>query len=71
VLDELGDIKKKDSSSHIIIASIQGAVVTVTLRHRAIKSNQIEVGATKFMLPEHQIASGVLYEILEELGEAE
>jgi hypothetical protein len=66
-LDDMGDIKSKDVKNHIISASIQGADVVVIIRHRASKSNQIEVGASKFTFPQHEIASGVLYEIIEEL----
>jgi hypothetical protein len=68
VLDELGDIKKQDKKSCLIVADIHGAEVVVRLEPKSENKTVIHVSAKKFFLSQHGIASGALYEILEELG---
>jgi hypothetical protein len=70
VLDEMGDIKKKDKAAYAISAKVHGADVTAKLRLISARTTQITIGARKYLFPQHEIASGVLYEILEELDVA-
>jgi hypothetical protein len=71
VLDELGDIKKQDRKSGLIIADIHGAEVIVRLVPEPENKTVIHVSAKKFFLSQHQIASGALYQILEGLSKLE
>ncbi len=68
VLDDLGDIKKNNRSKKTIYASIHGAGVSIVLKEKSKDETKINVTAKWLFLPEHEVASGVLYEIVERAG---
>jgi len=68
VLDELGDIKKQNRAAYAITANIRGTEVTARLKEVSAGVTRLTVAARKYLLPRHEIASGALYEILEELN---
>lgn len=66
-LKEAGVIKKEDRAEGVISANIKGANVVLKLKKTSEKAIEITVSARKMMLPQKEIASGVMYRISEEL----
>ncbi|MBM3243580.1 MAG: hypothetical protein FJZ12_01930 [Candidatus Omnitrophica bacterium] len=70
VLDDLGDIKKHNRSNKTIYASIRGAGVSVVLKEKSNNETKISITAKWLFFPEHEVASGVLYEIMEQAAKS-
>jgi uncharacterized protein involved in outer membrane biogenesis len=68
VLDDMGEIKKQSKTTYTISSNIHGADVAVKLRWISENNSQLTVSARKYFFPHHEIASGVLYELMEELN---
>lgn len=66
ILDDLGDIKKDSISKGYIYAQIHGASVRVNLKQKSKDEASISITAKWLFFPEHEVASGVLYEIIEQ-----
>jgi hypothetical protein len=67
VVKRMGKITKQDISDGVIKANINGSAVALTLRKGGGNKTEITVSARKYMLPELDIAGGVLYQILDKL----
>jgi len=67
ILQESGKIKKEDKTGSIINAEVGGAGVTLKLTTFNNKKTHIIVFARKFGLPKPEIASGIIYKIINEL----
>jgi len=63
----MGIIIEQDSSDGIIKASIHGSRVAIKIKKDATDKTIIIISARKYMLPQPDIAEGVLYQILEKL----
>jgi hypothetical protein len=70
VLKRMGSITKDDEANGAIKANIDGAMIALTLRKEADNKIQITISARKYMFPQLDIASGVLYQILDKLGKS-
>ncbi len=64
ILDDLGDIKKHSISKGYIYAQIHGASVSAKLKQKLKDETNISITAKWLFFPEHEVASGVLYEII-------
>jgi len=67
VIGRMGTISMHDESSGVIKANINGAMVALKLSKGTDNKTEITISARKYMLPETQIAGGVLYQIQEKL----
>ena len=67
VVKRMGTITKDDASTKVIKANINGSMVALILRKQADNKTQITISARKYMLPELDIAGGVLYQILNKM----
>ncbi|HTY45005.1 MAG TPA: hypothetical protein VMD52_03325 [Patescibacteria group bacterium] len=67
VLKRIGKVSKEDKASGAISAEVSGVGVTVKCKSLSAGKAQIAVSARKYMLPKPEIASGVLYQISEQL----
>jgi hypothetical protein len=67
VVKHMGTITKRDASSGVIKANINGAIVALILRKGADNKTEITISARKYMFPKLDIAGGVLYQILDKL----
>lgn len=63
----MGTITKQDASNGVIKANINGSMVALILRKSAGNKTELTISARKYMLPELDIAGGVLYQILDKL----
>jgi uncharacterized protein involved in outer membrane biogenesis len=66
-LQSAGTVKKEDSAAGVINAEVSGSQATLKLKKISEGKTQITVSARKFMLPQSEIAAGVMYKITEEL----
>jgi uncharacterized protein involved in outer membrane biogenesis len=67
VVKSMGTITKEDESNGVIKADIHGSAVALILRKAADNKAEITISARKYMLPQLDIAGGVLYQILDKL----
>jgi hypothetical protein len=67
VVKHMGTITKRDASSGVIKANINGAMVALILRKGADNKTEVTISARKYMFPKLDIAGGVLYQILDKL----
>ena len=67
VIKRMGIVTKDDPSNRLIKANINGSMVAVKLKKDADNKTEITISARKYMLPEMDIAGGVLYQILDKL----
>jgi len=67
VVNRMGTITKHDASMGVIKANINGSMIALILRKGADNKTEITISARKYMLPELDIAGGVLYQILDKL----
>jgi uncharacterized protein involved in outer membrane biogenesis len=66
-LQNSGSVKKEDSVAGVINAEVSGSQATLKLKNISEGKTRITVSARKFMLPQPEIAAGVMYKITEEL----
>ncbi|MCX5702201.1 MAG: hypothetical protein NTW64_04395 [Candidatus Omnitrophica bacterium] len=62
-----GTLKNEDSVGGVINADVGGSQVTLKLKKIDEGKTRITVSARKFMLPQPEVAAGVMYKITEEL----
>lgn len=67
LLKRIGKINKEDKPAGIIHAQVRGADIAVHLKQISPKITQITISAREYMLPKPEIASGILYQITEQL----
>ena len=67
VLKHIGIINQQDASNGVIKAHINGSSVALILRKASGNKTEITISARKYMLPQLDIAGGVLYQILDRL----
>jgi hypothetical protein len=67
VLTRIGKVSKEDKAAGIISGQVGGASVTIKLKSLSAGKTKIAISAKKYMLPKPEIASGVLYQISEQL----
>jgi hypothetical protein len=67
VVKRMGTITQQDASNGVIKANINGFTVVATLRKAADNKTEITISARKYMLPQLDIAQGVLYQILDKM----
>lgn len=67
VAKRLGSIKSEDMALGVISATIHDADVTITINKSKPRPIQVTVSARKFMVPQQEIAGGILYQITQEL----
>jgi hypothetical protein len=67
VLKRIGKIIKEDKPAVVIAAEVNGARVTVKLKQVSASSTQITISARKLGLPKPETASGVFYQISQEI----
>ncbi|MFH1201498.1 MAG: hypothetical protein V1674_01250 [Candidatus Omnitrophota bacterium] len=65
VLKLNGKITKEDSAKGIINAKVNDVNIKVRLKELSATSSSITISARKYMLPKAEIASGILYKVLE------
>ncbi|MFA5437456.1 MAG: hypothetical protein WC293_02655 [Candidatus Omnitrophota bacterium] len=70
VLDDLGDIKRHNIDKGYIYAKIHGASVNAQLKQKTKDETSISITAKWLFFPEHEVASGILYEIIEQSDKA-
>jgi hypothetical protein len=68
VIKRMGRITKDDAPGGVIKADINGSMVALMLKKSKDNKTEITVSARKYMLPEADIAGGVLYQILDKLS---
>lgn len=68
VVNRMGTITKYDVSNGMIKADINGSTVALMLKKGSSDKTEITISARKFMLPELDVAGGVLYQILDKLN---
>jgi len=66
-LKEAGVIKKENIAAGVISADIKGAQVVLKLKKISGNITEITVSARKMLVPQKEIASGVMYRIAEDL----
>jgi uncharacterized protein involved in outer membrane biogenesis len=66
-LQNSGTVKKEDSITGVISAEVNGSQVALKLKKISEGKTKITVSARKFMLPQPEIAAGVMYKIAEEI----
>ena len=67
LLKRIGKVSAEDKAGGVINAEAHGASINLKLRKNSNNSIHITVSARKFLLPKPEIASGILYQIQEEL----
>jgi len=67
VLKDAGSVKKEDKAAGVIEAAVYGSDVTLKLKKISYNKTEIMASARKFMLPQIEIAAGIIYQISEEL----
>ena len=67
VIKRMGTITQQDESNGVIKANINGSMVTLMLKKNQDNKTEITISARKYLLPELDIAGGVLYEILDKV----
>ncbi len=67
VVKTMGTVTQQDASNGVIKANINGSSVGLLLKKSAENKTEITISARKYMLPEVDIAGGVLYQILDKL----
>jgi len=67
VLQQMGTITESDASLEIIKAKINGSTVALILKKLEQNKTEITISARKYLLPQPDIAGGVLYEILDKI----
>jgi len=67
VLKRMGTITKDDAPNGAIKANINGVMVALQLRKSSAKATEITISARQDMSPKHDIAGGVLYQVLDAL----
>jgi len=67
VLKRMGTVTKDDQSSGMIKANINGSTVAIHLKKISDNKTEITISARKYMLPQPDVAGGVLYEIQDKL----
>ena len=63
----MGRITKQDMSKGVIKANINGSTVALIFRKIADNKTEVTISARKYMLPEADIAGGILYQIADKL----
>ncbi|MBP7216595.1 MAG: hypothetical protein KBA46_04850, partial [Candidatus Omnitrophica bacterium] len=66
-LQAAGSIKKEDKAAGVISAEVKGTQVTLKLKKVSERSTQITISARKFLLPQPEVAAGVMYRISDNL----
>jgi hypothetical protein len=66
-LKKAGVVKSEDKASGIINAVVDGVDVTLKLKKNSANSTEVTISARKFIFPQPEIASGVIYRLKEEL----
>jgi uncharacterized protein involved in outer membrane biogenesis len=66
VLKQMGTIKSEDKTAGVIKGKIDKNDITIKIEKKE-KVTQVTVSARKFMLPQAQVAGGVMYKISEKL----
>jgi membrane protein implicated in regulation of membrane protease activity len=67
VLKRIGKVTKEDKAGGIIDAEVNGVSATLKLKKESPKNTQITISARKYMLPKPEVASGILYQITQDL----
>ena len=67
VVKGMGSITKEDALNGAIKANIKGSSVALILRKHSENKTEITISARKYMLPQPDIAGGVLYQILDKM----
>ncbi|MBF0523161.1 MAG: hypothetical protein HQL24_08920 [Candidatus Omnitrophica bacterium] len=67
VLKDAGKIKDENKETGVINADVRGFHVTLRLRKLSWLKTQVTISARRFMLPQPEVAAGVMYRISEEL----
>ncbi len=67
VLKLSGQIKSEDKAAGMIKADIRGSEVVANIKKISANKNEISISARKYFFPKPEIASGILYQINEEL----
>jgi hypothetical protein len=67
VVKRMGTITQHDASNGVIKANVNGAMVALMLRKGADNETTITISARRYMLPQLDIAGGVLNQILDKL----
>ena len=67
VVKRMGKITEHDASNGVIKADINGSSVALILRKSSGNKTEITISARKYMLPQLDIAGGVLYQILDKM----
>ncbi len=67
VVGRMGKISKDDASNGAIKANIKGSNIALALKKKSDNETEITISARKYMLPQPDIAGGVLYQILDKL----
>jgi hypothetical protein len=63
VLNRSGKVAREDKTTGVIIASVNGADVTVKLKKVSERKTRVTISARKYILPRPEVASGILYQI--------
>jgi hypothetical protein len=66
-MQDSGKVKKKDKAAGEITATVNGADVVLKLNKVSETSTEVTISARKFLLPQPEVASGVLYRMSQEL----
>jgi len=67
VMKESGKIKNENKEVGIISAEVRGAQVTLKLKKLSDRKTQITISARKYMLPQPEVAAGIMYRISDKL----
>ncbi len=67
VVKRMGTVTEQDESGGAIKAKINGSTVALILRKAEGNKTEITISARKYMLPQPDIAGGVLYQVLDKL----
>jgi hypothetical protein len=67
ILKESGEIKSKDQQTGVIDTEIRGYHVVLKLHKLSWFKTQITISARKYMLPQPEMAAGIMYRISERL----
>lgn len=67
LLKDIGHVASDDKSQGLIKLDSQSNSITVKITSQGASAVQIRVTARKFLLPQPQVASGILYQIAEKL----
>ncbi len=66
ILKQMGTVKSEDKSAGLIKGKIDKNDITIKIERKE-RVTQVTVSARKFMLPQAQVAGGVMYKISEKL----